>query len=388
MKRKEAILLVTTIALCLLSIEIILGKIFPIDKFIWKPDSERTLYPSAAIMPGISGPSLFAINHIGIRGDNLKNSDTQRILAIGGSTTECLYLDQNETWTQLLQIKLNSTSENRQAWVGNAGMSGMTSRNHLVAMQSLPLEDWNIDTVILLAGVNDFSIRLSQDKDFNPDYMNLDGAHAALVYQTFTGGNRPLPNDSFLKKTAIWQTLRRIKREIFPDHSSNYSRNYIQDTEGKSYLIWRNNKRHATDIRKALPDMSSAIEEYSNNINKIIDIASARSIRIILMTQPTLWTPDLPESIRNLLWLGGIGDFQNKAGAPYYAVDTLESGMKIYNEKLLDICKKRQIECIDLATIVEKNTGYFYDDVHFNENGADKISTYLAQYFITNPVHP
>ena len=88
------------------------------------------------------------------------------------------------------------------------------------------------------------------------------------------------------------------------------------------------------------------------------------------------------------MWLGGIGDFQSKAGAPYYAIETLESGMKMYNEKLLGICQQRHIECIDLAATVEKNTGYFYDDVHFNENGADKISSYLAEYFITNPVHP
>ena len=46
-----------------------------------------------------------------------------RILTLGGSSTECLVLDQTEAWPQLLQDRLNETNK-YQVWVGNAGQSG------------------------------------------------------------------------------------------------------------------------------------------------------------------------------------------------------------------------------------------------------------------------
>jgi hypothetical protein len=100
------------------------------------------------------------------------------------------------------------------------------------------------------------------------------------------------------------------------------------------------------------------------------------------MTQPTIWKPDLPENLNALLWLGGIGDFQRESGKPYYSVEALEKGIKAYNETLLRICREKGIECLDLASLLEKDTTVFYDDVHFNESGARKISMHLSEYIL------
>ncbi|MCK4235621.1 MAG: hypothetical protein KAX38_00785, partial [Candidatus Krumholzibacteria bacterium] len=58
-----------------------------------KPYLHITFEPSPEIMPGVEGRSRFLVNSRGIRGDEFLPDDTYRILAIGGSTTECHYLD-------------------------------------------------------------------------------------------------------------------------------------------------------------------------------------------------------------------------------------------------------------------------------------------------------
>jgi hypothetical protein len=132
-------------------------------------------------------------------------------------------------------------------------------------------------------------------------------------------------------------------------------------------------------VRNELPDLSAALAEYAKNVNKMIDVVQGKSARFIAMTQPAMWKPGLPQDLESLLWLGGVGDFQKEAGKPYYSAAALEEGMKAYNETLLRVCRERQVECLDLASMLEKDTSIFYDDVHFNEGGARKVAEALAR---------
>ena len=55
-------------------------------------------------------PTKFTINNYGFRGDELnmpKPNSEYRIFAIGGSSTESLYIDDKDVWTQILQENLN-----------------------------------------------------------------------------------------------------------------------------------------------------------------------------------------------------------------------------------------------------------------------------------------
>jgi lysophospholipase L1-like esterase len=90
----------------------------------------------------------------------------------------------------------------------------------------------------------------------------------------------------------------------------------------------------------------------------------------------------LPPELEALLWLGGIGDFQKETGKPYYSAAALEQGMTAYNDTLLRVCRARQVECLDLAAKLEKDASVFFDDVHFNENGARRVAAELSRYLL------
>jgi hypothetical protein len=198
-----------------------------------------------------------------------------------------------------------------------------------------------------------------------------------LIDKTFIGG-KPFQYNQFLKKKTIRQILKKVKRTVFQrDTQSN-----VQDTAGKIYVTWRQHRQQATEIRNELPDLSSALEEYKKNINMMIDIAQANTIRLIFMTQPTIWNSSLSEDLNALLWLGGIGNFQKESGKVYYSVDALEKGIEKYNHTLLRVCQERQVECIDLSSVLEKDTTVFYDDIHFNERGARKVAKIISNYLL------
>ena len=97
-----------------------------------EPGLRKVFHPDPDILPGVGPEAHFTINSLGIRGPELSSDPSvYKILCIGGSTTECLYLDDCKTWPHLLMLQLNQSEYLRPVWVGNMGYSGFSSRMHL-----------------------------------------------------------------------------------------------------------------------------------------------------------------------------------------------------------------------------------------------------------------
>ena len=346
------------------------------DYYAHKPYLRVNFEPSPKIMPGIEGVSRYFVNSMGVRGDEFSHDDTYRILAIGGSTTECNYLDQSETWQFLLQEKLNKNTQNHKVWVGNVGKGGITSRHHILQMKYLLPQFEDIDAVIMLLGLNDLSNRLAQDIHYDPHSLDRPGSKEKQLLEAFSvlpvGHNLALP---YYKRAALWHLGRKVKYRIF--HSG-----HIQDRGGRYLQSWRRHRRNATTIRNELPDLSTALEEYCRNIDTIVDLARDKSVRIIFVTQPVLWRSGLPDELKNLLWFGGVGRYRQSIEREYYSVEALATGMDMYNETLLWVSRIRQVECFDLASCLVKDTTVFYDDCHFNEDGSERVAELLARYLL------
>ena len=339
--------------------------------YIWPSGFHTVFKPLPAVMPGITGESRFIANSKGIRGDEIPAGQAYKILAIGGSTTECTFLDQLEAWPFLLQKKLMS-STNDNIWVGNIGKSGNTTRHNILQMRYLLPQFPDINAVIALVGINDLTIALSRGSG----YTEQDESEEELSISSFS--MTPLNHKShlpFYKKTAIWQVCKKLRYLIFSGSEK-------QDTEGRQYIIWREHRKKAKAIIDVLPDMSKALEEYSRNINIMIDLAEETHVRLIFITQPVLWKPGLSKGLKDLLWLGGVGSFQKEEGKEYYSVDALADAMKMYNDTLLNICHRRGVEYIDLAAFLPKDTSVFYDDCHFNEKGSEIMAELINQYML------
>ena len=353
----------------------------PTDKFyVWRPNLYEIFKPSSDIMPGINGEAHFIINSEGIRADEFSEQDGYRILAIGGSTTESLFLDRTEAWPQLVQDILNEKMGEPEIWVGNVGKAGRNTREHIFQMQHLLPQYPDLDAVLLLIGVNDFILRLELGDDYNPDYLTIPGTQQALIQRAFDVYPQQDPNTlTYYQQTAIARLFDRIQQARQPVVVAEAE---IQNENG-SNIIKRREARNVAVIQEALPDLSTSLDEYTRNVNMLVDIAQAHNLRVILLTQPFMWGSELSQAERDLLWLGWSAD-----EGSFYSVEALATGLGVYNQRLLQICQQRQLECIDVAAALPKDTTVFYDDVHFNERGSALVAEEIAHYLLNEAPIP
>lgn len=380
---KNVALTVTSIAIGLVMCEIILGIAYPepaiFSHFAWQPYLSEIFKIEPGVMPGVFGDAKFTINSAGIRGDEFSDNQNYMILVLGGSTTECILLDDSEAWPYLLQKKLNSP-KNKYVWVGNVGKSGLNSRDHLIQLPPLLDQYQDIDAVILMEGVNDLMMRLARDNDYNPDFLDSAKGREKYYDRAFyhiKASHDETAKNVFYEKTAIWRAIRKLRKAKRNKKDKNNV--LIQDSVGEAYIMARAVRKSMRKIDD-LPNMSSALAEYERNLNTIVDEALKRKVRIILVTQPSLYKEKMSQDERDLLWLGGNGNLRSGTETGFYSAEALMRGMKMYNSVILKICRERQVDCIDAAVKIPKSNAALYDGVHFNENGARLVAGLISDY--------
>ena len=331
--------------------------------YVWPPNFGYLFNPDPNIFSGISGESHFTINSFGYRGEKIKDPDDEyRILIIGGSTSECLYLDNKETWPYLLMQELGETADNKKVVTMNIGKSGHGLRNNLLALKYLP-DYYEPDLIIILTGANDVLFKLSRKNAWQPfDEDEYDRTESYTFSVT--------PEYSW-KSSMVYRIYKSIElkfKDIKPQDG-------IGETLVENRLKRQNAERWITD----LPDLTLALEDYEKNLERVIELSNERNSTLIFMTQPYLYKENMTEEEDASLWM--TYDF----GDVYYPTETMIYTTEKFNNKLLDVCEKnKEILCIDLEKKVPRTLDYIYDDMHFNENGAKFVAEEISSFMKEN----
>jgi lysophospholipase L1-like esterase len=337
----------------------------PARFFVWPPGLAVTFAPDPLVLPGVSGESSFRINAEGMRASEPPREASYRILALGGSTTECLFLDQEEAWPRLLERHLEAGG--RRVFVGNVGMGGRASRDHRLQLEKLLPQHPEIQTVIVLAGINDLQRRLERDVRPSGPFGPSDYRRAFMVVPDEWLTPLDAPTWS---RTRIAGLFRSLGAPAPPP-------DLVQDRAGRFYLGLRS-RRAAAGRRRSLPDLSTALDEYRANLEAMADFAGKRGVRLVLMTQPVLWRAQLPESAEALLWFGWSDS------AEYYEPVQLAEAMARFNGVVGEVCAARGLSCVDLADALPRSTSMFYDDCHLTERGARATAAVVAERLYTD----
>jgi lysophospholipase L1-like esterase len=354
--------------------ELVMSRLLFNGYYVWPPNFHKTFEVRPDIIAGVSTPSELTISADGFRGDPLSGEAGYRILAIGGSTTICVYLDDSKAWPYLVQQKLNEMLGPKSVWVGNAGRPGHSTPSHILQVEKLLAQHPEIDAVILLVGVNDALIALEATIDKPLVFNTAENVALRMAFSVFPDWDSEAP---WYTRNVIGRLLRIRSWNPIPLKKDGV---FSMDAKGEFYSVVRGYRKAASVYRAEVPDLSAAIAIYVSNLDAIVDRAEALERRVIFATQPTVWRDGMTQAEQDLLWAGGTDFFHLKRGKPYYSPGALADAMALYNTALLDVCQRRGVECVEMAEMIPRTFEEFYDDAHFTERGSDRVAAGLAEY--------
>ncbi|MHA7057568.1 SGNH/GDSL hydrolase family protein [Aquimarina sp. M1] len=344
----------TLIILVLAEMILSFSNIFPNDYYTNTPNVRHNYNENPSKIDGISGAYEIAYDSLGSRSVSDYSKATHKIVAIGGSTTICSVLTQEKTWTALLDKKLGDSY-----WVGNFARSGNSSNHHIVQFQHIldkpELRDTKI--VLMLVGVNDCrGYLISPDK-----YMHMPDVEVKK------SAFKHIPNSElpFLRRLTLFKLIKLTTQRIHFYSQPRRPLDYLETYESRIEPITK------------LPDLRGGLNHYEHNLKKIINEAQKRKISIIFITQPTLWQKNLSDKYKTLL---AARSHYNKM--PLYTGEALNKIMTIFNKRLMTVGTKYNIPVIDLQ--LPKNQTIFYDDMHFNESGAEVVAEKVYSFLKLN----
>jgi lysophospholipase L1-like esterase len=128
-----------------------------------------------------------------------KPAKTLRILAVGASTTEDIWLDDSKTWTSLLAQKL-SKSLAREVEVINSGVSGTRAEHHLLTL--LASEPFAPDVAIFMMGITDWN-RAIKDQARSPARKILDMLKPFWLSQSVVFQATVAARDRLIRPTPV-----------------------------------------------------------------------------------------------------------------------------------------------------------------------------------------
>ncbi|MFC2163235.1 SGNH/GDSL hydrolase family protein [Candidatus Altiarchaeota archaeon] len=333
--------------------------------YVNQPYLHEVLSFDPNVVQGVSGPSRFITNSQGLRSRELADDDDYRILAIGSSTTYSGSLDQDEAWTSLLGSRL-TTSSGMKVWVGNAGKQGLTSRAMVIYADRLMPQVGGLNAIILMSGGTDqsFCMGAGGDPFLMRGGIDWDGLEY-MVFHSSPGLFKPLR----FRNLASAFFLMALKGRFVGNTI------FINDSITKA-------RRHYAGSVKVddEPDMSSCLLRYRDNLNKIIDISRARSVRVVLVTQAHMYDPGLSGKDKQVMVSCGIKPTPPESRC--YSFGVFNRTMAAFNKATLDVCRERGVECIDLEGVVPQTPRYFIDGGHPTEEGERLIAAHLSDYFL------
>jgi lysophospholipase L1-like esterase len=270
------------------------------------------------------------------------------IAFLGGSTTECTYVDEDNRFPYLAGrlieqqtgLKVNSY---------NAGRSGANTLHCLNILMN-KVVSLNPDIVVLMENINDLAILM-----YEKTYWNTNPSRSPILER--------LPNFKTVGQD-LRQTFYSVRDLTFPNLSRELKKMFSFRRQGKG------DEFQGVRGQKITIDQDLLVREFSLNLQTFINICRARGITPVLMTQASRLTDHPDPPIKKIMYQLEIsqgityGDFKR-------AFDRL-------NQTIRDVGAKNQVRVIDLAREIPPVKENICDVAHFNDQGSRLVAARLA----------
>jgi lysophospholipase L1-like esterase len=300
-------------------------------------------------------------NSLGFRGPDPPRDMARRLtlVTIGGSTTECLFLSDGKTWTDVLARRLASAWPD--IWVNNAGLDGQSTYGHLILLRDFVVS-LRPTVAVFLVGVNDLGLDSlnSYDGSLLPNRPSWRSAGIFLADHSEVAG--------------LAQNLLRLSRA----RKAGFGHSEIDLT--KLTVIEHNAEVSAATIRQ----YRSSLPGFGERLIAIAELCRQNGIDPVFVTQPALYGDGIdPATGINLATLQVRGAAN---GRLWWSVQ------EMYNDVTRGVARDRHLLLIDAARELPKDSRLFYDFIHFTNDGAARlgqiVASHLEPYLQHRPTRP
>lgn len=362
--------LANILLLCLSSLvfliiaEFALRMVKPHDSFKPHFPNMEAPFQNPDILVGLDDSVVYTTNSLGLRNSEKDMDLPNRILVLGGSTTDCQVLNLDDVWTQVLQDSF--AANGKPISVLNAGVSGLNSGHHLFQIKEYLQSFENISAVMILIGINDFTRCMFMRDQFKPALED-----ERLIRKAFSKFPRQYAN-KWYQRTELWCHIRHTKKII-------HQRFFLNDANFRKEKYQEFARMHKTLPKTDLMKVPKAcLDDFTENISEIIMECQLSSMPLIFLSQPTSFD-------KNRIGQddGVVNIVNRKNQDTLYSLSALEEGMNAFNEELVTLCDRYNIPVIPLHKYMPKDKSIFYDHCHYHKAGshaiADTIMKYLKQ---------
>jgi len=301
------------------------------------PPNIKWTFSTEAGLPGFDNQKTsFTTNSLGYRGREFSPGE-YRIFAVGGSTTECLYVDDSLQWPHLLEEKLNKDGLNVN--VQNAGKSGDAIDDH-IAMIGHKIVHLDPDLILVYMGVNDVLRLVCNDNPLKFDRP----------------GNKIPVFRHCLSELQLYRRLHNVVSQN--KHKQNIA--FDSDYGDKSAYV------RTFPLSDSIPVIDTAF--FKKKMDVLLGICqSATEAKVVFVPQLTAWRTE-DEALKKWQWLTEICGIR-------YKPEVLAGVMDQVNDMIVEECRKKGVTVVE--PYLEPASDYFYDDCHFNPNGCQAFAELL-----------
>ncbi|MGA7578513.1 MAG: SGNH/GDSL hydrolase family protein [Desulfobaccales bacterium] len=293
-------------------------------------------------------------NSLGFRGED-PPADFKAwltIVTVGGSTTECLAINEEKSWPHLLQEKLKNHFS--KLWLNNAGIGGHSTFAHIILMKDFLIK-LKPKVVLFLAGINDLG---------RSDISNSDRNLWGFGFQKFETMLMVGANHS-----EVVSILLNLYRFYFPAYTklSQIDERDIRTLKPKEIPAAEEEPIIEKYRQNYLPD-------YRLRLEKLINLARANQIDPVLITQPALYGNAVDD-------ITGV----HLDDIDVYGVTNGKTGwreLELYNEVTRQVGKEREVLVFDLARELPKSSLYYYDLVHYSNEGCARVAEIIYSHLL------
>jgi len=280
------------------------------------------------------------------------------IFFLGGSTTECMWVDEKDRFPylagRLLEAKTKRKTNSYNA--GHGGNNSLHSINNLVN-KILPLSP---DIVVLMHNINDLNVLMYEKTFWNEN----PGKSPIIITRS--------------KKRPVYDFLKAIKNLLFPELYKRIKAlpqalmKSIGGDSGEdeiSEMVHREFQPPAEENVEI--DAERMKEQFRKNLVLFVNVCRSYDVTPVLMTQASRIKDHPDQKISD-----SIHVVEKDFGISY---DDYREYYDLFNETIREVAETENVYLIDLDKSIPKERTYMYDPIHFNEQGSRRAAQVIAE---------